>query len=40
MHLAGGTMSFFHEDIRFNDVLLDTMTTEGKLIKKSFRFQR
>jgi hypothetical protein len=41
MHLAGGiTATPPYKDIRFEDVLLDIKTTEGKVTKKSFRFKK
>lgn len=44
MHLAGGKVSscssYNKKDIRFEDILLDVMTTRGEYIKKSFRFQK
>jgi hypothetical protein len=40
MHLAGGVIEPpFFKDIRFNNVLLDIVTTEGKIIKKELRFK-
>ena len=40
MHLAGGVIEPpFFKDIRFNNVLLDIITTEGKIIKKELRFK-
>jgi hypothetical protein len=40
MHLAGGiTATPPYKDVRFENVLLDTKTTDGSLIKKSFRYQ-
>jgi len=40
MHLAGGIVATPpFKDVRFEEVLLETTTTEGKLIKKSFRFK-
>jgi hypothetical protein len=41
MHLAGGIVATPpYKDVRFEDVMLETATVDGKLIKKSFRFQR
>lgn len=41
MHLAGGiTATPPYKDVRFEDVLLDIKTTEGNVIKKSFRFKK
>jgi hypothetical protein len=44
MHLAGGKVtshsSYKDKDIRFENILLDVMTTKGEYIKKSFRFQK
>jgi hypothetical protein len=41
MHLAGGLTAVHpYKDIRFENVLLDTLTTKGTIIKKNFRFQK
>ena len=41
MHLAGGIIAIPpYKDVRFENVLLDTKTTDGSIIKKSFRYQK
>jgi hypothetical protein len=41
MHLAGGIIAVPpYKDVRFENVLLDTKTTDGSVIKKSFRYTK
>ena len=40
MHLTGGVIEPpFFKDIRFDNISLDVITTEGKIIKKGLRFK-